>query len=82
MVYKGAKMHRTQIYFEETMFEEIKEKSNKLGLSVSAYIREVLEKDLAIESKIAKDIDFSEFAGIWKGKDIDQSTLRKKAWKY
>ena len=81
-MYKGVKMHRTQIYFDETMFEEIKEKSNKLGLSVSAYIREVLAKDLAIESKIAKDINFSEFVGIWKDNDIDQNTLRKKAWKY
>ena len=39
-------MHRTQIYFEESLFAELKSQANSLGLSLSAYIRNVLEKDL------------------------------------
>lgn len=45
-------MHRTQIYFEEPLFVEIKSQANNLGLSLSAYIRETLEKDLQDRKKI------------------------------
>jgi len=44
-------MHRTQIYFEETLFEELKQQANTLGISLSAYIRDTLKKDLQNKKK-------------------------------
>ena len=35
-------MQRTQIYFEESMLKELKQKANALGISLSAYIRDTL----------------------------------------
>ena len=73
-------MHRTQIYFEESFYEEIKKEALKYGKSVSAYIRDVLKKELEKDKRIQK-VDFSEFAGLWEGRDIDTKKIRKKAWK-
>ena len=74
-------MQRTQIYFEEYMLEELKQKANQMGISLSAYIRDVLKKDLNEQKKRPQKLDFSEFAGMWKDSDITQETIRKKAWK-
>jgi hypothetical protein len=35
-------MHRTQIYFEETLFEAIRKEANTMGVTLSAYIRDIL----------------------------------------
>ena len=72
-------MHRTQIYFEETLFEEIKREALKKGVSISAYIRDVLKKEL--RAKKGEKVDFNEIAGLWEERDIDIDTLRKDAWK-
>ena len=74
-------MHRTQIYFDEILFEEIKQQSKRQGLSLSAYIRETVEADLAHRGKVSGNVDLSEFAGMWEGKDVTQTSLRKDAWK-
>jgi len=75
-------MHRTQIYFEEELFNKIKNQANKMGTSISAYIREVLKKDLEKKEKLSQKIDFDEFAGMWSNrKDISIDKIRKKAWK-
>jgi len=74
-------MHRTQIYFEETMFEAIKQKARALNISVSSYIRDILEKELESQKNQEEPVDFSEFAGLWEDYDIDQEKIRKKAWK-
>ena len=74
-------MHRTQIYFEETMFETIKQKAGALNISVSSYIRDVIQKELDTELDNKAPIDFSEFAGLWENRDVDQKSLRDKAWK-
>ena len=74
-------MHRTQIYFEETMFKELKLQANSLGLSLSAYIRKILSDNLKQKKQKPKDLDFSEFTGIWEDNDITLETIRKKAWK-
>ncbi len=74
-------MHRTQIYFEEELFNRIKNQANKLGLSISAYIREVLKNDIEKREKEPSKIDFSEFAGMWKDRDITIEKIREKAWK-
>jgi hypothetical protein len=74
-------MHRTQIYFEETLFEELKKQANLLGLSISAYIRDTLKKDLEEKSREPQALDFSKFSGMWENREIDQRSLRKKAWK-
>ena len=80
-MYKGTLMHRTQIYFEEELFTELKQQANQLGLSISAYIRETLKKDLEKRKKEPKKVDFSEFSGMWQDRDISIETIREKAWK-
>jgi hypothetical protein len=74
-------MHRTQIYFDEPLFEALKREANILGLSLSAYIREILKRELEIKKREKKSPDFSDFSGMWKERDIDQKSLREKAWK-
>ena len=74
-------MHRTQIYFDEPLFNELKRQANAMGVTLSAYIREVLKKDLNEKKIYEQPIDLSPFAGIWQDRDITQETLRKKAWK-
>lgn len=75
-------MHRTQIYFEESMFQLLKERAAQMGISVSAYIREALKKELSSEQKNNQKPDLSEFAGLWKDRDeITSESLREKAWK-
>ena len=74
-------MHRTQIYFEETLFEELKQQANTLGISLSAYIRDILKKDLQEKKKKPTSTDLSSFAGMWEDRDISQESLRKKAWR-
>ena len=74
-------MHRTQIYFEDTMLEELKQKANSLGVSLSTYIQDVLKKDLEEKKRTPKKLDFSEFSGMWKDLDITQESIRKKAWR-
>jgi len=74
-------MHRTQLYFEEELFTDIKKTANNMNLTVSAYIRDVLRKELAARQKKSQSPDFSEFSGMWKNSDISQESLRKKAWK-
>ncbi len=74
-------MHRTQIYFEENMLEELKQKANSLGISLSAYIRDVLRSDLDKKKKEPQNLDFSKFAGMWKDREITLEDIRKSAWK-
>ncbi len=78
-VYKEVVMHRTQIYFEESFFNKLKQTAKISNVSVSAYIRDVLEKE--IKNKKTQSINFSEFSTIWQDYDIDQKTIRSKAWK-
>ena len=74
-------MHRTQIYFEESLFEELRQQASLLGLSMSAYIRDTLKKDLETKKREPQTLDFSKFSGMWENREIDQKSLRKKAWK-
>ena len=74
-------MHRTQIYFEEPFFEELKSQANALGVSLSAYIRDTLKKDLQKKKNEPQTHDFSQYAGIWEGRDTTQESLRELAWK-
>jgi len=74
-------MHRTQIYFEEPLFEELKAQANALGISLSAYIRNTLKKDLQEKKNKPQSNDFSQFTGMWEGRETTQETLREQAWK-
>ncbi len=74
-------MHRTQIYFEETLFEELKQQANQLGISLSAYIRDTLKKDLQEKKNKPNPTNFGEFAGMWEDRETTQASLRKQAWK-
>ena len=74
-------MQRTQIYFEENLLEEIKQQAKQLNISMSAYIRKTLKKDLQNKNKKPKTSNFSEFSGMWEGRDITQESIRKDAWK-
>ncbi len=72
-------MHRTQIYFEEQFFEAIKKKARNMNISVSAYIRVTVQKDLQTQKQ--QPADFSEFSGMWQDYDVSLESIRKKAWK-
>lgn len=74
-------MHRTQIYFEDDLINEIKKAAQQTNVSMSAYIRNVLKKELANKKDTKESLDFSAFTGIWQDRDIDQEQLRTKAWK-
>ncbi|WOE70837.1 hypothetical protein RZR97_04510 [Hydrogenimonas thermophila] len=74
-------MHRTQIYFDETLFEELKKQANLMGMSLSAYIRETLKNDLKNKKSKQNRVNLKEFSGMWENRDISQESLRKKAWK-
>ena len=74
-------MHRTQLYFDEDIFEQVRQRSQGMGVSVSAYIREAVRKELEREQAEAAPLDLSEFSGMWKDRDITQQSLRDKAWK-
>lgn len=74
-------MHRTQIYFEEDFFKEIKEQAKQLNISMSAYIRKTLKKDLEEKRNNPNNSNFAEFAGMWGDRDITQESIRKDAWK-
>jgi len=39
-------MHRTQIYLQDTVYEQLKHKSKLIGVSISELIRTAVEKDL------------------------------------
>ena len=39
-------MHRTQIYLQDDLYENLKARSRGLGLSISELIRRTLEKDI------------------------------------
>ncbi len=39
-------MHRTQIYLQDTVYEQLKHKSRLIGVSISELIRRTVEKDL------------------------------------
>ena len=39
-------MHRTQIYLQDTVYEQLKHKSKIIGVSISELIRRAVEKDL------------------------------------
>ncbi|WP_457593911.1 hypothetical protein [Hydrogenimonas sp.] len=74
-------MHRTQIYFEETLFEVLKEEAKRMGLSVSAYIRETVRRDLQERRQRRTKKDLSEFAGLWKDRKVTIESIREKAWR-
>lgn len=74
-------MHRTQIYFEDDLINEIKKAAQQTNVSMSAYIRNVLKKELARKQTSQEQVDLSPFTGIWQDRDIDQKQLRAKAWK-
>ena len=74
-------MHRTQIYFEDDLISEIKKAAQQTNLSMSAYIRKVMKKELASKQAAEKPVDLSAFTGLWQDRDIDQEQLRAKAWK-
>jgi predicted DNA-binding ribbon-helix-helix protein len=81
MMYAGDAMHRTQIYFEEAFFEQIRQEAVRTGTSISAYIRSVLQRDIDQKRHNNNQPDLRSFAGMWQDNDIDIDTLRDKAWK-
>ena len=74
-------MHRTQVYFDESLYEEIKKEAARQGLSMSAYIRQALKKELIRRKRTAIKPDLRKFAGLWGDREVDVSRLRKRAWR-
>ncbi|HIP61648.1 MAG TPA: hypothetical protein EYG98_03745 [Sulfurovum sp.] len=73
-------MHRTQIYFDEPLFDELKRQSSLLGISISAYIRDAIKRDIE-DKKQQPSVDFDGVFGMWAEKDITIESIRKRAWK-
>jgi hypothetical protein len=61
-------MHRTQIYFDDKMFDELKARASHLNLSISEYIRRILKQEFNKNAREAS-IDFSPYIGIWKNRN-------------
>ncbi|MBL4940789.1 MAG: hypothetical protein JKY81_03910 [Colwellia sp.] len=57
-------MHRTQIYFEDELICEIKKAAQQTNVSMSAYIRNVLKKELANKQASEQPLDFYDFIGL------------------
>ncbi len=74
-------MHRTQLYFDEELYDDVKQTAKRMNITVSAYIRNVLRKELDVQKQRSELPDFSEFQGMWKDDEISQESLRSKAWK-
>lgn len=74
-------MHRTQIYFDEQLFTQVKKAAQHNNVSMSSYIRDVLQRDINNKKENAQPLDFSKFSGLWQDYDISQDDLRSKAWK-
>ncbi len=74
-------MHRTQIYFDEPLFHDLKRQASLLGVSISAYIRDTLKKDIEEKKQQSSSIDFDAMSGIWKDKDVTIDSIREKAWR-
>jgi len=76
-------MHRTQIYFEQELFADIKQVAAQEGVSLSAYIRKVLRENIdeLDAHKSENKIDVSIVAGMWQDSDITQQSIRSDAWR-
>jgi hypothetical protein len=55
------------------LYERIKEKAERQGLSLNKTIKKLLEKSLGIKEKQTNDRkkDFMEFCGVWSQSDAD-----------
>ncbi len=67
-------MDRTQIYFEESDFEKIKERARARNMSAAALIREVVHAELQKEEMVSSP-DLSRFKGLWKGRELDLESI-------
>ena len=74
-------MHRTQIYFDEDLFQAIRQKASSMNISVSAYIRNTLKKELDAQKKQQHPLDFSDFSGMWQDTELTQEDIRSRAWR-
>ncbi len=72
-------MHKAQVYFDDDLFECIKEIAKSSNTSISAYVRSVMEKE--VKKKQQNHYDLFQYSGLWQDYDIDQNKLRAKAWK-
>ncbi|NYT26748.1 hypothetical protein [Candidatus Thiodubiliella endoseptemdiera] len=72
-------MHRTQIYFEQDLFNQVKQMAVRKSQSTSAYIRDVLRTEIEREAT-TNNIDVSDVLGMWSDYNISQKSLRSKAW--
>jgi len=62
-------LHRTQIYIDEDLFEQIKARAKSTNLSISEYIRQILRRDIQKQRKSKKrSIDLTRFTGMWNTK--------------
>lgn len=47
-------MHRTQVYLQENIYFQLKEKAKQTGLSISELIRQAVQRDLTRQPEDAK----------------------------
>jgi mRNA-degrading endonuclease RelE of RelBE toxin-antitoxin system len=68
-------MKTAQVYFEDSIFEELQKEAQNRNITISELIQELVQ--IGIKKKPA----FNEMVGIWRGKEIDLKDIRRKAWR-
>ena len=64
-------MHRTQIYLQDDLYEQLRNRSKALGLSISELIRRAVEKDLSAEPAADAEAFFDRLKPLESFADVD-----------
>ena len=77
--YTGVSDHRTQVYFPNELYEAIKKKAQKRGVSMARVVREAVEEKIEVKKKVVgKRNDLLKYAGMIKGGPSDVSGNMRK----
>jgi negative regulator of replication initiation len=75
-------MHRTQIYLQDELYEKLKARSRRLGVSVSELIRRSVEKDIGKDPAVDAKAFFEHLVPLESFADIEPEQSRDTAVKY
>ena len=64
-------MHRTQIYLQDEVYEQLRRRSQAQGLSISELIRRAVEKDLNAEPAADAEAFFDRLKPLESFADVD-----------
>jgi len=74
-------MYTTELELEESLFKALSQNAQRLNLSFSSYISEILSKELENKNNPQSQVTFADFAGMWQDSNISLESIRSKAWK-